>query len=81
MIKGTCVTNIDEGRRKEWPTVFAAVPRIGDSVRAEGGYTLKVCRITHYQITIYRRDGDFSGKSETIPCIEIELTKYEELLK
>lgn len=46
MIKAVCYTNLDKFKHKNWPTKFAAVPRVGDRVRAEGGVELKVVAVT-----------------------------------
>jgi hypothetical protein len=68
MIKAICRTNFDEGKRRKWPTEFAAVPRVGDYVRDENNYVLKVIRITHFIKTVVHQDD-----IERIPMIEIEL--------
>lgn len=55
MIRGDCFTNLDEFQGVDWPTMFAAVPRIGERVegRRIGGPgpgtwpTLKVVGVTH----------------------------------
>lgn len=49
MIKGNCFTYIDEYKMAAWPTVFAAVPRIGERVAARNGASLRVVQVTHYE--------------------------------
>jgi hypothetical protein len=76
MIHGHCRTNLDDVRHK-WPVVFAAVPNIGDRVKAveiigdSRCSVLKVHSITHY---IGRKSND-NGGWDYIPCIEVELNK------
>lgn len=65
-IRGRCRTNLDGFEHAEWPTAFAAVPRVGERVRAasrlpEHRYALMVCGVTHYQ--------DERGE----PAIDVEL--------
>lgn len=51
-IKGYCRTNLDDYQRYDWPTIFAAVPRIGDRVKSVcGTRVLKVVGITHTMIS------------------------------
>jgi hypothetical protein len=50
MIRGVCYTNLDNYNRVKWPTRFAAVPKIGSSVEASSGVSLKVVNITHVNI-------------------------------
>jgi hypothetical protein len=50
MIRGTCHTNLDNYNHVKWPTRFAAVPKIGSSVGASSGVSLKVVNITHVNI-------------------------------
>jgi len=47
MVRYKCHTNVDAGRNQEWPTDFVYPPKLGESVRSEGGYTLKVVDLTH----------------------------------
>jgi len=52
MIKGKCLTNLDDYDFVEWPTEFVAVPKIGDRVENDSFENdrrgiLKVVRITH----------------------------------
>lgn len=81
MIKGSCFTNLDEGRRDQWPKEFVALPRIGDSVEAESGRTLKVVDVTHTMITIrdHEEAGDLGVDYSPIfihePHIKVELHK------
>ncbi len=70
MIAARCRTNLDSRKHEDWPTVFAAVPRIGDRVRARSGHTLKVVSITHL---VLFRDVTASGHVE--PGIIVELNK------
>ena len=66
MIQGHCRTNLDDYKWEEWPTMFVAVPKVGERVRGESGAELKVCHITHYCVVE-------NGRTE--PRIEVELTK------
>ena len=59
MIKGHCFTNLDEGKRDQWPEEFVSVPRIGDRVEAKSGRTLKVVDVTHTMVTV--RDHESVG--------------------
>lgn len=36
MITARCFTNLDKFKQTQWPTKFAAIPRIGDSVQGRG---------------------------------------------
>jgi len=77
MIKGECHTNVDEGRGKEWPTVFAKVPEKGELVESlSSRLTLKVCQVTHCIRIIPGRVIDCVGTHESIkePYIKVELT-------
>lgn len=48
MIKAECFTNVDAFRRCSWPTTFCIAPTIGQRVEeVGGGYSLKICQITH----------------------------------
>lgn len=48
MIEGHCFTNLDDYRTTEWPSVFVAVPRVGEMVESvDGKRALKVVRVTH----------------------------------
>lgn len=72
MIKGYCHTNLDGYERVVWPTVFAAVPRIGDRVTGVSGserHSLKVVGITHEE-TLQNGNGSFM---EQTPILSIEL--------
>ena len=63
MIKGYCQTNLDDFRfRSGWPTLFVAVPRIGERVANDRGFNLKVVGVTHKQ-------------RDLKPYIEVELNK------
>jgi len=71
MIKGICVTNLDDYYCVDFPMRFVSVPRVGDWIRSvKKCKELKVVRVTHLTIR-YRKDG------ETIvePRIEIELNR------
>ena len=51
MIQGSCFTNLDKWRRADWPTVFAAVPRVGEYVQGVMGEfrpKLRVVAVTHF---------------------------------
>jgi len=67
-IKCRCHTNIDEGRTKRWPEKMCCRPKVGDLVKAEDGYTLKICGITH--------DIEEKGVTMGKPLLLIELTEY-----
>lgn len=69
MIRGICVVSAAAISRctgkEDWPEVFAALPRIGDSVRAStSGVRLTVTAVVHCTV---------SGESEPEPFIEVEL--------
>lgn len=83
MIKGSCFTNLDGGKRDQWPKEFVALPRVGDSVEAKSGRTLKIVEITHITATI-RVDGEDRMFSDAYvggcyvryePQIKVELYK------
>lgn len=71
MIHGHCFTNLDE--RFQWPTLFVAVPRIGDRVQSLcGRRILKVHSIIHSVTNI----KDWSGmETQSEPRIGVELNK------
>ena len=46
-MKVHCHTNIDEGKRHEWPTEMSCRPLVGDCVESRGGMILRICRVTH----------------------------------
>ena len=72
MIRGICHTNLDSFRHATWPTEFVEVPRIGSSVEASSGASLKVVNITHAMIDV----GDHGYyNTEMKPIIKIELNK------
>jgi hypothetical protein len=76
MIKGRCHTNIDEAKHKKWPTMFAAVPRIGETVQARCGYELKVCRIAYYEMGVNDLGYESANDNSVLePRIAVELTK------
>ena len=63
MIKGYCVTNLDNYESEVWPEHFVSVPKIGERVQAcVSGRSLKVVGVTH---TVFRSE----------PCVRIELNK------
>lgn len=69
MIQGYCRTNLDEGKRFEWPKVFIDVPRVGERVRAMNAeYTLTVVGITH----IAKYDAENQQEKS---FIEVELNR------
>lgn len=81
MIRGYCRTNLDDGKCREWPKVFVAVPRIGERVCAPGGGVcsdLKVVGVTH---TVEKNRSEFGkfcdehGKYDLEPIIIVELNK------
>jgi hypothetical protein len=50
MIRAHCRTNLDEWQMAKWPTVFAALPRVGDFVEGVMGDKrpwLRVVSVTH----------------------------------
>lgn len=50
MITARCFTNLDEWGRATWPTLFVAVPRVGDWVEGRMGDKrprLRVVAVTH----------------------------------
>lgn len=48
-IEGYCRTNLDYYQRYQWPTQFAAVPRVGERVLTTCGLqSLKVVSVTHF---------------------------------
>jgi hypothetical protein len=65
-----CRTNLDEGRKKTWPTDFVTCPRVGDYVQASEGYRLKVVSIMH---TTHKER--FMGEDILAPNIEVELNR------
>jgi len=71
MIEGYCRTNLDDMKYKSgWPTEFVAVPRMGERVMNERGFSLKVVGITHLQRKSVLHPEQFAK-----PYIEIELHK------
>jgi len=75
MIKGICVTNIDDYKRETWPTEFVAVPQKGECVCAKSGKFLRVARVTHTMgKDIWATEG---GGTHTVfyPMIEVELMR------
>jgi hypothetical protein len=55
-IAGLCFTNLDDFANVDWPTLFVAVPRVGERVQGRRGTnipSLKVIAVTH----IMNRDG------------------------
>ena len=71
MVKGKCISYLDEHRIREWPTEFVAVPNIGDRVKAlKSEHMLKVHSITHCQ-----RKIEIMGITKIEPYIIIELNK------
>jgi hypothetical protein len=63
-IYGSCFTNLDTGRTKEWPSIFVAVPQKGDYVESTDGHLqLKVVAVT------------FTQKRGDVPRIRVELNK------
>lgn len=75
-IQGHCRTNLDDAKRWTWPTLFVAVPRIGERIRARErgvGTDLKVCSVTHYEAK--RRLSCEDGGECWEPRIEVELNK------
>jgi len=79
MIEGYCRTNLDEYKREEWPTVFVAVPRVGEWVQSKSNKILKVCRVVHKIKYVPRYGLEIEGAGNTvelpIPIIEVELNK------
>lgn len=78
MIRGKCITHLDEYKNKKWPTSFVQVPDKGDTIRAKDGSTLVVVGRTYYEETggtfTSHEDGwrhDFTGE----PMVEIALHK------
>jgi hypothetical protein len=67
MIRGRCRTNIDEYKCEEWPSVFVAVPRRGEWIRAKSGKVLTVVMVTHLA------DAGTRGAENNSPSIEVEL--------
>lgn len=70
MIRGFCVSNLDEAKREEWPTSFVAVPRVGDRVEAKSGASLAVVSVTHCLVASEDQTMRFSR-----PAVRIELHK------
>lgn len=75
MIQGRCRTNLDDFAREQWPTVFVAVPRVGEWVESVSSYPitrrkLRVCSVTHFMENVGK---DVYAKYE--PRIEVELNK------
>ena len=68
MIKGHCFTNLDDYQKEDWPKMFVALPREGDWVEAKSRKRLRVCKVTHMELTSV--DTGISG-----PFIKVELTK------
>ena len=75
-IKGECHTNVDEGRTKKWPTVFAKVPDKGETVVCSTGFKLAVLNVAHSMKITKGRALDCVGTHEETrePYIIIELT-------
>lgn len=69
MIRGYCRTNLDGYESEQWPTIFAAVPRVGECVQAKSGKRLKVARVTHAVV-----EDSFLQTGQR-PDIEVELGK------
>ena len=68
MVRGHCVTNLDEYKWESWPIVFCHVPAIGDHVQSKSGRTLKVVGIMHCQ----REES-----CEQVPYIIVELSRNQ----
>ena len=51
MIEGVCHTNLDDFKLGNWPTVFCALPRVGDYVEEKvqpgRAWRLRVVSVTH----------------------------------
>lgn len=82
MIRGRCRTNLDEGRRYQWPEFFAAVPRKDEYVESvdgpSPGYKLRVCTVTYVMTRVYHQRGksmDCRGQYDLEPAVEIELNR------
>ena len=76
MIRGSCHTNLDEYRFKNWPKVFARIPEIGERVEAEDGMSLKICQLTHASIEVDDPSWtNRTGAKKWVPVIKVELHK------
>lgn len=78
MIEGVCRTNLDAYKTANFPTVFVAVPRLGESVEDDRGRQLKVHKITHLQKSVKVTEKDeftktYFNREMSIPYIEIDL--------
>jgi len=78
MIEGYCHTHLDDYKRAEWPTVFAALPRVGDAVESlDGRHRLRVVDVTHQVVRRGTVDVATGEKTPTriVPIIKVELHK------
>jgi len=71
-IKGECYTNLDEYHREHWPTMFVAVPRVGEVVQAESGKLLRVVRVTHCVRAVKKPVPVRSFSEASTKCIEVK---------
>ena len=73
MIDAYCRTNLDDYKREQWPTQFAAVPRIGERVQSSGGQSLRVCGVTHFITKPFHENLPTDDQKH--PAIIVELNK------
>ena len=74
MVEAQCFTSLATHTYGEWPTVFAALQRVGDFVQAECGKSLKINKIVH---TVRNRTkGELQG--DKMPYIIVFLREKEE---
>ena len=46
VINAKCSTNLDDYKLEKWPTLFPAVPSVGQYVRSQSGKVLKITSLT-----------------------------------
>lgn len=76
MIEGRCFTNLDDFKKYEWPTLFVAVPRLGEQVQGRGRGqvtmpTLRVVGVTHLVDDVRGRDGHPTGEHKPVVLVEL----------
>lgn len=64
-----CRTALDSAKFEEWPTEFARVPMVGESVQAKSGRKLRVASVTHSMYKLGDRDPG-------VPYVDVELHLY-----
>ena len=72
MIRGKCITYIDEYKRKVWPTLFSPNIAVGHFVRSADGTTLKIQNIIH-TMTYEKPIDPYFDAPDMMAKLEIEI--------